>query len=614
MATYVPAKINTAFECYVSLVSQANTKIVQVSPTMAIGDVKVSTDNGTASNIATLPVIGTDTRVLKVNLSAAEMNGGNVTVIFSDAAGAEWCDLVLNIQTAANQIDDLAAGISGIGTVGGSSISIDANGDNEAGDLTGLTAVATLSTTAVVGTFNGTTFTNTSALDGTYFEVIGGAGNADVAFQLLTGGGTTPVGVVWTGNLTNNSKTGLIRAWNHVGGAWETIGSVEGQNSSTTNIVKNLVLYSRHAGTSAAELGKVYIRLVADQTAATWNTDQLYVSYAVTSRSVGYAGGSIWIDTVLGVAGTEDFVNGVADHPVLTMADGMTIAASLGLKSFRVANGSTLTIAATMDNWVLQGHEWTLALNNQSIASSMFIDASVSGIGTGNAAEFEDCQINTVTVDPSQYYRCTFLSTFTVGATGDYLFMDCASQVPGTGAPVFDLAGLGATTISFRRWSGGMTLNNVAAGDVISIDVVSGGTITVNGSGGTVTVRGICNVVDGSGGSVTIVKTSVLNQTVLATPTNITAGTITTVSGNVDGTVNSVVDVSNIFTTQMTESYRANGAAPTLAQAQFEAIAHLGEAAISGTTKTIKKVDHSTTAETFTLDSATDPATITRAT
>ena len=69
-----------------------------------------------------------------------------------------------------------------------------------------------------------------------------------------------------------------------------------------------------------------------------------------------------------------------------------------------------------------------------------------------------------------------------------------------------------------------------------------------------------------------------------------------------------------VLTTQMTESYRANGAAPTLAQAQFETIAHLGEAAISGTTKTIKKIDHLTTAETFTLDSATDPASITRAT
>jgi hypothetical protein len=69
-----------------------------------------------------------------------------------------------------------------------------------------------------------------------------------------------------------------------------------------------------------------------------------------------------------------------------------------------------------------------------------------------------------------------------------------------------------------------------------------------------------------------------------------------------------------IGTQQITESYRANGAAPTRDQALCEALAHLGEAAIVGTTKTINKFDHSTAAETFTLDSATTPASITRAT
>jgi hypothetical protein len=68
-----------------------------------------------------------------------------------------------------------------------------------------------------------------------------------------------------------------------------------------------------------------------------------------------------------------------------------------------------------------------------------------------------------------------------------------------------------------------------------------------------------------------------------------------------------------ILTTQMTESYRAAGAAPTLAQAQFEMIAHMGDMAISGTTKTIKKID-GTTAKTFTLDSSTAPTSISEST
>jgi hypothetical protein len=67
-----------------------------------------------------------------------------------------------------------------------------------------------------------------------------------------------------------------------------------------------------------------------------------------------------------------------------------------------------------------------------------------------------------------------------------------------------------------------------------------------------------------------------------------------------------------VYTGQMTEAYRAAGVAPTLAQSLFELIAHMGDSAISGTTKTLRKID-GTTAKTFTLDSST-PTSITEAT
>mgnify|MGYP001569179185 CR=1 FL=1 len=109
MAIYVPPKINTIYIFYISLVSQANTKIFQVNPTLAAADFNVATDDGAPAALGTTPVIDADfTRRVKVTLSAAEMNGGNVTFIASDNAGAEWCDLTINIQTSARQIDDLA--------------------------------------------------------------------------------------------------------------------------------------------------------------------------------------------------------------------------------------------------------------------------------------------------------------------------------------------------------------------------------------------------------------------------------------------------------------------------------------------------------------------------
>ena len=91
---------------------------MQSNPTLAAGDVKVAIDDGAPANLATLPVVDADfTKRVKVSLSAAEMNGDNISIIFSDAAGDEWCDLIINIQTAVNQIDDLQTGLADIPTV-----------------------------------------------------------------------------------------------------------------------------------------------------------------------------------------------------------------------------------------------------------------------------------------------------------------------------------------------------------------------------------------------------------------------------------------------------------------------------------------------------------------
>lgn len=64
----------------------------------------------------------------------------------------------------------------------------------------------------------------------------------------------------------------------------------------------------------------------------------------------------------------------------------------------------------------------------------------------------------------------------------------------------------------------------------------------------------------------------------------------------------------------LTEGYAADGAAATLPQLLYLTLAMLTEFSITGTTLTAKKLDGSTTAGTFTLSDATNPTSITRAT
>lgn len=69
-------------------------------------------------------------------------------------------------------------------------------------------------------------------------------------------------------------------------------------------------------------------------------------------------------------------------------------------------------------------------------------------------------------------------------------------------------------------------------------------------------------------------------------------------------------EVTDALTTALTEAYRTAGSTGSVAQLLYEISAHLGRAAIASTIKTLKKVDNSTTAQIYTLDSATTPTAV----
>ena len=109
MTSYVTPKKGVEFIFYVSLPSVSSTSIFQANPTIAAGDFKVSIDGGAFNNPATLPAVTPASgKAVKVTLSTSEMNGDNIIFYGSDAAGGEWKDIFVNIQTSARQIDDLA--------------------------------------------------------------------------------------------------------------------------------------------------------------------------------------------------------------------------------------------------------------------------------------------------------------------------------------------------------------------------------------------------------------------------------------------------------------------------------------------------------------------------
>lgn len=108
MPSYYPPKRATEFIFNIGLRSQSTNEILD-SPTIASGDFKISKDNGSTANLNTLPSVSpSSSGIVKVTVSSTEMTADNVTIVAKDASGSEWWSQVVNIQTAARQIDDLA--------------------------------------------------------------------------------------------------------------------------------------------------------------------------------------------------------------------------------------------------------------------------------------------------------------------------------------------------------------------------------------------------------------------------------------------------------------------------------------------------------------------------
>ena len=99
---------------------------------------------------------------------------------------------------------------------------------------------------------------------------------------------------------------------------------------------------------------------------------------------------------------------------------------------------------------------------------------------------------------------------------------------------------------------------------------------------------------------------------------DLTASNVSDIESQLDVTHSLLSDVESavdaIWTTALTESYNADGSAATAAQLLYGIFQNLTEFAINSTTITVKKLDGSTSAMTFTLDDDTNPTSRTRAT
>jgi hypothetical protein len=410
------------------------------------------------------------------------------------------------LEVLSDEIDAVSAQISGIGSGTGAAMNFAAVTDSgTTSPLNGVTAVGT----------RGTNDYTKTAADNAVYEIItsNGSSNIDWVYKYTVGSGRVGVKATFNGYLLVGSPVGTkvinCYAYNWTGTpAWDLVSVIAGQ-TGTTDITRDITLLAAHTGTGA-NAGVIYIRFTNAGAVTSLNVDQLTVQAQNLGQTAGYADGAIWVGG--SNANTTPYVDGTADNPV-TWAAALTLAAAVGLTRFRIRNGETITLDATLSAKSLIGRNWSLVLAAQSISGSYFEGAqSVTGASTGaNPPTFVDCRFGAATIPPAVLLRCGIGiggATYAAAAKGTFTFTDCYSLGGGVTPPTFTFSGLGASSsINFRRWDGGATMT--FDGDcTAAVNVVSGGVQTITPGGGTVKIRGVFEEVDlvmSAGSSVEIV-------------------------------------------------------------------------------------------------------------
>lgn len=495
------------------------------------------------------------------------------------------------------------------------------------------------------GTQSSGTVSSTEALDNVNHEHTDDTGVLELYYEFLIGSGTASSCQV-TGYVTGNNDDVDVFGFDWVTSGFKQIGNIQG--GSASNNVHSFDLFVDMVGSGSDE-GKVRVQFfkASGLTSATLAIDQIFVAFSQGAE--GYDNGAVWADSGRANTNTEVGIDGVARNTVSTVGAVNTLLASTNLHRVEVAPGSSFTFAAGQTDEIWTGRDWTLVLGSQDISGSFIFGATVSGVGVATAEyEFEECDIGAVTMDNDGHFeRCGLEGTFTVGQAGSFVFHDCFTEEPG--GIVLDFGALGATTIHLFGFDGDVTPTNMATGDLLHV-TGAGSITTATCTGGTIDHDGFFEYVD-AGGNVTeqqsdikvavdatLVDTADI-QPKIGTPAadvsaDIAAVKVDTAAILVDTAVigaagagltdlggmssgmkaEILTEVVKLLVTQMTESYAADGVAPTMTQALMLTQQSVQEFAIVTTTRTVKKLDGSTTAATFTLDDATNPTSTTRAT
>lgn len=205
---------------------------------------------------------------------------------------------------------------------------------------------------------------------------------------------------------------------------------------------------------------------------------------------------------------------GTRATPVNNFTDAITISSTLGIRRIQLATSGTLSTGVVASGRTFFGDNSsvdTLQIDDgANVSDCSFNELTVSGTLDGNNI-FRNCTVANISYVNGLLQECSLTGTISIDGTAQANLINCWSGTAGIAdnqLVTIDMGGAG-NSLALRNYAGGILLRNYTGGGAITLDF-SSGRIIIDASctGGSIGVRGVCDVTDNS-----TVNCTVLDQT-----------------------------------------------------------------------------------------------------
>lgn len=248
--------------------------------------------------------------------------------------------------------------------------------------------------------------------------------------------------------------------------------------------------------------------------------DSINERIAAIDDIVPYMPAAIYIDTVGGAAGTTKGTHGTRANPSDSVADSVTLAASVGVNEYRLLGASSITLTTPHLNWAMYGQNGaSVNVGAQNTSGTHYECLTLTGDMDGNETTQRFCKFQSLTNFTANAEFCMLIDNVTESA-GEHYWFQCASAVAGTGTPYIDANGDGvnARNNHLRGWFGGVEMRTHTSADTMSFDCPAGQiVVAASCTGGTIAMRGNIDITDSASGAVTFDENPAVNMSKINT-------------------------------------------------------------------------------------------------